>query len=679
MRYPNWVGLDVAAKAGTLLAAWAVGKSYQPNLLSRSTLDQAILTGTAAAGAYGIGASVHSIARSAGARISGYQPADGEESLAAMGVAGAFVVAGTATVAALPWKEHEPSPRAVMRLGAGTVAAAGAAGVAAEFLHKRVPISGRTLMAAAAVAGLSYLSTRPWKVKVGADLGDGVMFEDTTRTVDPVKGMAIAGVTAAALVGLSHAESGLSTLTANVASAVTGADPEDHRTLGRVGATFITFVAGYFAVEFVSEKLTKSGVGIEPAHAKPPTSPLVTGGPGSTVNWAVQSRESRRWLTMALTPDEIEAVTGEKAIQPIRVYASLDCSDSEEGRAQALLAEIDRTEALKRKHFALYSATGSGYVNYVATETYEYLTHGDCASACIEYSVLPSALSLTKVDVGVRQTKMVLDGITSRLLHMPEDERPILHLFGESLGSAVASDMFSGTGTGGFAANGIDSTVLIGTPAFSEWRHQMTEDVSITQTPEPDEAGILITRNIPDWTDREPELQAEVRHLLLQNGDDPVPKFESPVAWRKPAWLGPDNTRTLGSPRGTTWIPGTTFLATFLDLMNALTPTPGTFAEGGHDYRIELPEAVTKVWRLPADDAQLDNIQGALRARELSWEVARRWTAASVIADPKGQEEAKAKVLADVAKWTGKPQTPETVRAMLPAQVAARLTAATTA
>ena len=674
----NLGGIDVAAKAGSLLAAWAVGKTYQPNLLSRSTIDQAILTGTAAAGAYGVGTTVHSIARSLAARITGQQPGDESESYAAAVVAGSLMAAGAAGAAALPWREHEGGRRALARLVAGTVGAAGAAGLGAEVMQRKLPVGARTLVAAVAVGGLSYLATRPWRVRVGADQ-DGVMFEDSTRTVKPVQGMAIGAVTAGALFGLAHMESALSTASANVAAAITGADPEDHRTFGRLAATAITFVAGYYAVTLVSDKLTKSGIEVEPAHAKPPTSDLVTGGPGSTVNWSVQSRESRRWLTMTLTPQEIEAVIGEPAIQPIRVYSSLECADTEEARAEALLAEIDRTGALQRKHFALFSPTGSGYVNYVACETFEYLTRGDCASACIEYSVLPSALSLTRVGIGVRQSKMVLDGITSRLLAMPEDKRPIIHLFGESLGSAVASDMFAGTGTGGFAARGIDSTVLIGTPAFSEWKHQMQDDSSITQTPQPDAEGILITRNIPDWTERDAEVRSQVRHLLLQNGDDPVPKFESPLAWRKPAWLGPDPTRPTGSPKGTTWIPGTTFLATFLDLMNALTPTPGRFDEGGHDYRIEVPEAVATVWRLPVTDDEMTRVQAALRRRELSWEVARRWTAASLIADPASQEAARAKVLADVAQWTGEPQTPETIEALLPAQVAAQFGQAVTA
>ena len=49
--------LDLSAQAGILLGAFATGRSFQPNLLSRATKDQAILSGVAAATGYGWGTS----------------------------------------------------------------------------------------------------------------------------------------------------------------------------------------------------------------------------------------------------------------------------------------------------------------------------------------------------------------------------------------------------------------------------------------------------------------------------------------------------------------------------------------------------------------------------------------------------------------------------------------------
>jgi hypothetical protein len=110
--------------------------------------------------------------------------------------------------------------------------------------------------------------------------------------------------------------------------------------------------------------------------------------------------------------------------------------------------------------------------------------------------------------------------------------------------------------------------------------------------------------------------------------------------------------RPIGSPQGTGWTPVSTFFATFTDMMNALTPTPGVFAEGGHDYREVLPETIREVWRLAADDEQMSRINWALRVRERAWELNRRWSAAQAKTGEDGAK-ARAKVLATLTSWQG--------------------------
>ena len=54
--------MDHSASAGLVGAAFAAARSYQPNLLTRASRDQAIITGVTSAAAYGIfsaGDSVH--------------------------------------------------------------------------------------------------------------------------------------------------------------------------------------------------------------------------------------------------------------------------------------------------------------------------------------------------------------------------------------------------------------------------------------------------------------------------------------------------------------------------------------------------------------------------------------------------------------------------------------------
>jgi uncharacterized membrane protein len=245
---------------------------------------------------------------------------------------------------------------------------------------------------------------------------------------------------------------------------------------------------------------------------------------------------------------------------------------------------------------------------------------------------------------------MVIDGITMRLMDMPKKKRPNFYLFGESLGSQVSEGMFQGTWTYGLPGAKVDYALWIGTPSATTWRKELWGDRSIAEAPDVGPDDIYLPRNLEDWRALDPKKRAQVRYLLLQNGDDPIPKFGSQLMWRKPDWLGPE--RPTGAPQNTYWVPGTTFLMTFIDMLNALTPTPGTFAEGGHDYREVLPDAISQTWRLPATAKQMERMNTALRQRELAWELYRDWAAAC--AKPaRDMDKAKTDTLAKASKYVG--------------------------
>ncbi|MEZ5116418.1 MAG: alpha/beta-hydrolase family protein [Candidatus Nanopelagicales bacterium] len=658
-------GLDVSSRAGFLLGSFLTGLSFQPNLLSRGTRDQAIINGVAAGAGYAWGTTAHSFLRSTADRL----PAAGR-SPAARVAAGATidalaVLVGTGIQRAVPPREHESSRRALVRLGAVGLTAAGAAGLGADLLE---PTRGRAgfhavgLLAAAGATVGGYLLTKPGRSTAGSVGPDGTdAHEDVVRSVSGPKALASGLAVTGILFGVARAESAVSSAVARGAAVVLGGSPDDHRAVGRLAAAAALGAVGWGAVAAASTLLTRAGTGLEAAHEDPPTVPEVTGGPGSLVRWADQTRESRRWLTMTLAPGAIEEVMGEPARQPVRVYAPLEAGTSAEERAELLLAEIDRTGALDRPVFALFSPTGSGYVNYVATETLEYLTRGACASAAIQYSVLPSALSLTKVELATHQTRMVMNGLVARLLERSPERRPRLVMFGESLGSQVSEEMFRGTGVTGLEGVALDAALWIGTPASTVWRKELWGTRTVAEPPEVGPGRTYLPRAVRDWRALPDEDRARVRFLLLQNGDDPVPKFEPPLVWRRPDWLGPDDLRPPGAPRGTRWLPVVTFVTTFIDLQNALVPTPGIFQEGGHDYRREIPEAMRQVLGLTATDEQMDRVQQALRERELRWEVRRRWAAAEATATTH-RAAAEDKVLRDVSQWVGRPVDREEIR-----------------
>ncbi len=654
--------MDRSASAGVIGAAFAIGRSFQPNLLTRGSTDQAIITGASSAIAYQAYSAGDALLTSVASRLGRTDEPSAGSRLLVAGVAGAL---GAVSAFALRWREHEPSSRAFGRLAAQTLAGmAGASALATSASRDQRGGPGLPHVAAALVVGVgSWATTQPWKslpgsatypqTAVSTEFKGKYFFEDQVREVTPAKAAAIGTVVAAITLGLSYIESALTNTMSKGATYVLGGQPQDHRLLGRTTSLAIFAGFGWFAIGQAGRFLGKSGGGIDPGLEKAPEAPEVTGSPASGLPWNKQTREGARWLSMSLPPESINSVMQIKnAKQPIRVYASLEVAASDEERAQVLLREIDRTKALERKAFAIFSPTGSGYVNYVANETFEYLMHGDCASAAIQYSVLPSALSLTRVDDGSAQTRMVLQGVVERLLAMPKEKRPKFFLFGESLGSQVSEEMFQNLGSMGLLGTELDGALWIGTPAATKWRDQLWGTSSLAETPAVNDAGIYLPRTLHDWINLAPEERDRVKFLLLQNGDDPIPKFGSQLLWRRPDWLGPANIRQIGAPLGTYWVPITTYLMTFLDMMNALVPTPGTFAEGGHDYRAVLPKAMKETWRLEASEAQMERVNKALRQRELAWELYRDWAAAN--AKPAQDiDKAREKVLTNATRYAG--------------------------
>lgn len=654
--------MDRSSGAGLIGAAVVAARSFQPNLLTRRTRDQAIITGVTSSTAYGIFSAGDSILDAVASRLSrGEQPS----AVSRLAVSAAVGLVGAGAASLLAWREHEDRRRAMGRLAARTAVAVSAASALSTVSRGIRPSAGAPLTAGvAAVAGAaSYALAKPWLARPGSwleSMQPGAVeregqyfFEDAVRDVSAPQAIGIALGVAAGTYGLARAESSVTAAVSRAATVVVGGEPEDHRMLGRLASAGINVAAVWFAVARVSNLLSKGGGSIEPAYAQPPQQPEISGSPASGLPWDRMTREGARWLAGTLPPAAInEVMGGTDAMQPIRVYSSLELASSDQQRAQILLEEIDRTRALERKHVALFSPTGSGYVNYVACETFEYLTRGNCASAAIQYSVLPSALSLNRVTTGTAQTAMVVHGIVERLLAMPKSKRPRFYLFGESLGSQVSEEMFRGLGMQGLAGTSIDAAVWIGTPSATTWRKELWGDRTIAEAPQVGPGSAYLPRAVSDWRALPDSERAKVRYLLLQNGDDPIPKFGSQLSWRRPDWLGPDRIRPVGSPRGTHWVPGMTFLTTFFDMQNALSPTPGVFAEGGHDYRDVLPEAIRETWRLPASGEQMGRMNAALRSRELAWELLRDWTAAEAQpADKRATAEAKA--LAKASRYTG--------------------------
>lgn len=326
-------------------------------------------------------------------------------------------------------------------------------------------------------------------------------------------------------------------------------------------------------------------------------------------------REGRRFVSMALTPERIETVMGRPGIDPVRAFVGLASDPNLDTRVAMCLRELEDLGAFERSVLCLVSPTGTGYVNYVMTETLEYLTGGDCATVAMQYSLRPSFLSLDRVRVGREQNRALLHAISGRLMGIPPERRPKFVGFGESLGAFTLQDAFLREGTAGFRRAGLARALFIGTPAESQWAEQWRLDPERT-----DPGGEVVeVASHDEWLQLPADVRERTRFVLLSHHEDPITKFSPDLAVQAPEWMMNGPKRSPAVPEGVKWHPFTTFFLTAVDLKNASKVVPGSFAALGHDYRADLARFTQLGFDLPATEDQLWAIERALQARELRW------------------------------------------------------------
>jgi len=617
---------SLAERVALFAAAAAVGPSFEPGLQPRKTLDQAIATGVISATTLSLVTAAESTIDSLANRLTRNRP---ETPVATASARRLLFTVGTNLAAAalaegvsrlLPAREDEKLRRGLARVAAqrtSRVALAGAALSGAigslDLLSQQSPAMRWTRMMPiplAAGVGASAFEIRRVHRRA-AELGDTTIAKVSTRN-----SVLIALGVGTGVLALQGAERVLATqvsrgLTRIAPSYDEVANPVGHLvSLGLLGGVL---TAGY---EYLTRRVEQGGAAVEPAYESPPTSPWVSGSPDSLVTFASLSREGRRFTNMVLTRTEIEEVMGQPAVaDPIRLFVGLDSAAVIEDRVETLLDELVRTRAFERDVLVFASPTGSGYINYVLAESLEYLTLGNSAICTMQYSMLPSSMSLTRTGLAVEQNRAVMYGITGYLRGLAPEKRPKFVLFGESLGALTMQDIWKHRTVEAMERDFVHSSIFLGTPSATEFAKSWRLDPAKI-----DPRGEMVELdNYGEYTDLPPEQRARVRHLLLSHYDDPIPKFGTNLLLRRPWWLGPADERPAGVPKSSRWRPGTTFVLTAIDLINAMDVVPGTFGRRGHDYREDIARFVSSIYDLPATPEQLLRMETALRTRELQW------------------------------------------------------------
>ena len=349
-----------------------------------------------------------------------------------------------------------------------------------------------------------------------------------------------------------------------------------------------------------SQVLLKLGINFFTRHARKmnnrtakgivqPQVPERSGSPQSRSSWRAVGGQGRVFLGRGPSRADIEAVTGCAAMEPIRVYAGMpEEGQSLQSAADLVVEELHRTGAFDRAVILIATSTGSGWVDEWQVQPLEYLTRGNCATASMQYSFVPSSINfLTDLDVSEEAAVILFETIRCAVDEIPEDRRPALFVCGESLGAYASQHVFSGIVD---VLSRTDGALWVGTPAFTPMHAELT---AIRHRGSPEVAPVVANGrhvrfvNVPEnlWADvygRELGDWNYPRVVYAQHPSDPVVWWNSELVWHKPDWISEKVDGDV-SPH-MQYTRGATYIQVLVDM-----PVAGTAPGGhGHTYHEEL-------------------------------------------------------------------------------------------
>jgi uncharacterized membrane protein len=323
------------------------------------------------------------------------------------------------------------------------------------------------------------------------------------------------------------------------------------------------------------------------ASVSQPTNPEASGSPDSLVQWDDLGRQGRTFAGSATPADDLSAYWGspDGVVQPIRVYVGLNSADDAQAQADLVVAELERTNAQDRAVLMLAATTGTGWVDPLAAAAVEYMYRGDTAIAAMQYSFLPSWISfILDTESAMASGIAINTAVIEWWEGLPEDGRPLLIAFGESLGSlgseaAYAQDDLDASLA--FIQSKVDGALWIGPTDANLIRQQLLSDrvpSSPVWKPVYENGAIVRIENQPGSHDPYDASWAAPRVVYYHHASDPVGYWNWETLWKPQEWtdkpVGPD------VPDSVRWVPFTTFTQVVVDLINGFSASVGH----GHNY-----------------------------------------------------------------------------------------------
>lgn len=351
------------------------------------------------------------------------------------------------------------------------------------------------------------------------------------------------------------------------------------------------------------------------AELQPPSEPLRTGSAASLVSWDNLGRQGRQFIASGPRGDDLSRFLGRPAPDPIRVYVGMRSADSIRARARLALAELERVGAFERSALLIVTPTGTGWIDPKALDTVEYLLRGDIASVAVQYSYLPSWLTLlADPDYAAETAVAVFAHIYGHWTRLPPESRPRLYLHGMSLGalnSERSADIYD------VLADPFHGALWSGPPfRAATWRTftELREPGSPAWLPRFRDGSVVRFTNQVNALDLPGAEWGPLRIVYLQYASDPMTFFEPQAAYRRPDWLGPMRGPDV-SP-ALRWFPIITMLQLGLDIVQGGAAPVGFGHVYAPEHYIDAWLAVTGVADWTAED--IARLKAHFRAARLA-------------------------------------------------------------
>ena len=325
-----------------------------------------------------------------------------------------------------------------------------------------------------------------------------------------------------------------------------------------------------------------------------PVVPERSASPASSVTWESVGGQGRVFLGRGPSRLDIAQVCGGVAMEPIRVYSGMPTGGSGiEQAAATVVAELHRTGAFDRAVILIAASTGSGWVDEWQVQPLEFLTRGNCATASLQYSYVPSALNwLTGLEPAQEASAALFAAVRAELDLMDEADRPALFVCGESLGAFASQSVFESFED---VLARVDGALWVGTPSFTPMHAALT---AARHKGSPEVAPVVNNGRRVRFVNEPSDLRTDLygrelgpwgfpRVVYAQHPSDPVVWWTNKLIWTQPDWLreraGRDVSLNVEFTR----------FATYIQVLADL-PVAGT-APGGHGHTYH--EELIPLWR----------------------------------------------------------------------------------